>query len=69
METLNESNEVLYREGHEADFAVVAGMYDKLDGFLRQFTYNFPVVENPGLLWLEIFRRTLGRFSVLYVAE
>jgi GNAT superfamily N-acetyltransferase len=26
-------------------------------------------VENVGELWLDMFRRTLGRFSVLYVAE
>ena len=44
-------------------------MYDKLDALLRQHTYTFPPVEKPGDLWLDTFRRTLGRFSVLYVAE
>lgn len=60
---------VIYREATEADFPVVASMYAKLDQLLRQHTYTFPVVENVGELWLEMFRRTLGRFSVLYVAE
>ena len=62
-------SDVIYREAVEADYPVVAGLYDKLDKFLREFTYNFPEVENVGELWLDTFRRTLGRFSVLYVAE
>jgi GNAT superfamily N-acetyltransferase len=60
---------VIYREANEADFPVVASMYAKLDQLLRQHTYTFPAVENVGDLWLDMFRRTLGRFSVLYVAE
>jgi GNAT superfamily N-acetyltransferase len=61
--------DVIYREATEADFPVVASMYAKLDQLLRQHTYTFPAVENVGELWLDMFRRTLGRFSVLYVAE
>jgi GNAT superfamily N-acetyltransferase len=61
--------QVHYRQAVEADLAQVARMYDKLDALLRQHTYTFPLVEKPGDLWLEMFRRTLGRFSVLYVAE
>jgi ribosomal protein S18 acetylase RimI-like enzyme len=64
-----EQNEVIYREATEADFPAVAALYTKLDGLLRQHTYSFPEVENVGELWLDMFRRTLGRFSVLYVAE
>ena len=60
---------VIYREATEADFPSVASMYAKLDQLLRQHTYTFPVVENVGELWLDMFRRTLGRFSILYVAE
>ncbi len=62
-------DEVVYRTAEEADFPAVAAMYEKLDALLRQHTYTFPVVENVGNLWLDMFRRTLGRFSVLYVAE
>jgi GNAT superfamily N-acetyltransferase len=60
---------VTYREATEADFPAVAALYEKLDDLLRQHTYSFPMVENVGQLWLDMFRRTLGRFSVLYVAE
>jgi GNAT superfamily N-acetyltransferase len=60
---------VIYREANEADFPAVEAMYAKLDELLRQYTYAFPAVENVGHLWLDMFRRTLGRFSVLYVAE
>jgi GNAT superfamily N-acetyltransferase len=60
---------VTYRQATEADFPVVTSMYAKLDQLLRQHTYTFPTVENVGELWLDMFRRTLGRFSVLYVAE
>ena len=67
--TLEEMNGVIYREATEADFPIITEMYAKLDRLLRQHTYTFPEVENVGQLWLDTFRRTLGRFSVLYVAE
>ena len=67
--TSEEVNDVVYREATEADFPIITGMYAKLDQLLRQHTYTFPEVENVGQLWLDTFRRTLGRFSVLYVAE
>jgi len=60
---------VIYREAVEADFPAVEAMYAKLDELLRQYTYAFPAVDNVGHLWMDMFRRTLGRFSVLYVAE
>jgi len=60
---------IIYREAVEADFPAVAALYAKLDQLLRQYTYSFPAVDNVGDLWLDMFRRTLGRFSVLYVSE
>jgi GNAT superfamily N-acetyltransferase len=65
----DESIAVIYREAAETDLPAVEALYAKLDQFLREFSYNFPEVENVGALWLDMFRRTLGRFSVLYVAE
>jgi GNAT superfamily N-acetyltransferase len=62
-------DEVLYREATEADFPILIELFNKLDAYFRKFTYSFPVVENPGKLWLESFRRILGRFSIVYVAE
>ncbi len=64
-----EALKVIYRDATEADFPAVESMYAKLDSFLREFTYAFPAVEDVGRLWLDMFRRTLGRFSILYVAE
>lgn len=69
MSAHKEQSEVIYREATEVDFPAVISLYDKLDQLLRQHTYTFPEVENVGQLWLDTFRRTLGRFSVLYVAE
>jgi GNAT superfamily N-acetyltransferase len=62
-------NAVSYRLASEADLPVVARMYALLDGLLHEYGYNFPVVENVGEKWLDIFRRTMGRFSVVYLAE
>lgn len=62
-------NDVIYRQAQEVDFPAVAMLYNKLDRFLREYTYSFPEVEDVGEKWLDMFRRTLGRFSVLYVAE
>lgn len=65
----NDNNGVIYRLATDEDLPAVAGLYTKLDQFLREHAYNFPEVENVGELWLEMFRRTLGRFSILYIAE
>lgn len=69
MATLDSVGQVTYREASEADLPAVAAMYDKLDQLLRQHPYHFPEVDNVGTLWLDIFRRTLGRFSAIYLAE
>ena len=69
MKENNPNQGVTYREATEEDLPAVTEMYAKLDQLLRQHTYAFPPVENVGQLWLDTFRRTLGRFSVLYVAE
>lgn len=63
------SNEVSYRLATEADLPTVAKMYDLLDGLLHEHGYNFPLVDAVGEKWLEIFRRTMGRFSIVYLAE
>jgi len=69
MNSPEQESKVVYREANEGDFPTVIAMYGKVDQFLRQFTYTFPEVKNVGELWLEMFRRTLGRFSILYIAE
>jgi GNAT superfamily N-acetyltransferase len=69
MSTQPTQPQVVYRQANEADFPAVAAHYEKLDYLLHQYTYSFPSVENVGELWLDMFKRTLGRFSVLYVCE
>jgi ribosomal protein S18 acetylase RimI-like enzyme len=51
------------------DFPTVAGMYEKMNNYLRRFNFTLPEVENAGGKWLNTYRRTLGRFSIIYVAE
>lgn len=60
---------ILYRQATEDDLPAVAGMYARLDAHYRQFSYQFPKIENAPQLWVESFRRTLGRFCVLCLAE
>jgi GNAT superfamily N-acetyltransferase len=69
MTDINQSILPVFREANENDFPVIAAFYEKLDAHLRCFTYSFPEVENIGDIWLNMFRRTLGRFSILYVCE
>ena len=58
-----------YREYREADFPVLKDMYVKLDEYLRGLTVKLPLPDNVGQVWLDSFKRTLGKFSMLHVAE
>jgi len=61
--------EAVCRPAAENDLAAVAILYERADLVYRGFTYFFPQVDQVGQAWLESFRRTLGRFSILYVAD
>ena len=61
--------EVKYRLAEVKDLPAVASQYESLNRFFHQFTYRFPEVENLGQVWVESYQRTLGRYSILYVAE
>jgi ribosomal protein S18 acetylase RimI-like enzyme len=60
---------VIYRTAVEADFPVLMEMYLQLNTFFYQVGYRLPHPENVGEVWLDSFRRTLGRFSNVFVAE
>lgn len=60
---------VHYRLATEADFPVLIEFYTKLNQFFYQVGYRLPHPENVGEVWLDSFRRTLGRFSRVDVAE
>lgn len=62
-------SEVTYRLATEADFPIVLEYYEKLNNFFYSLSYRLPEVDQVGKVWLESFRRTLGKFSVVYVAE
>jgi len=61
--------EAIVRPAAQEELPAVARMYEDLDAHYRQFPYHFPRVEDLGQAWLDSFRRTLGRFSQLFVAE
>ncbi|MDX1437703.1 MAG: GNAT family N-acetyltransferase [Anaerolineales bacterium] len=58
-----------YRHATEEDLPIVAGMYAKLDAALRGFGLGVPEVPDVGGVYAESFRRTLGRFSAIILAE
>jgi len=62
-------DEISYRAAIEADFPALAAMYEKLNAYFYEVGYLLPRPENVGELWLDSFRRTLGRFSNVFVAE
>lgn len=63
------SHNVTYRLATEADFPILQEYYQKLNEFFYQVGYRLPHPDNVGEVWLESFRRTLGRFSRVDVAE
>lgn len=62
-------DEIIYRLASAEDFPALAEMYPSLDRAYRVSGYTFPEIENLGEKWLDTFRRTIGRFSIIYIAE
>jgi RimJ/RimL family protein N-acetyltransferase len=62
-------SDVTYRVATEADFPVMKEFYAKLNHHFHEYGYRLPVPENIGDVWLDTFKRTLGKFSIAYVAE
>ena len=62
-------NDITYRPADEADFHSLEAMYTELNAYFYEVGYLLPHPENVGEVWLESFRRTLGRFSNVFVAE
>jgi ribosomal protein S18 acetylase RimI-like enzyme len=60
---------VSYRTASEADFPVLIEFYEKLNTFFYSVGYRLPHPADIGEVWLDSFRRTLGRFSNVFVAE
>lgn len=60
---------VIYRLATEADFPIIKEFYSLLNQHFYSFGYRLPHPENVGEIYLDSFRRTLGRFSNAWVAE
>ena len=61
--------EIVYRPATEADFPIIKDMYTLLNQHFYTLGYRLPHPENIGDVYLDSFRRTLGKFSNAYVAE
>jgi ribosomal protein S18 acetylase RimI-like enzyme len=60
---------VSYRVWKEDDFPILKEMYTQLNSHFYRLGYRLPHPEDVGQVWLDSFRRTLGRFSNVFVAE
>lgn len=59
----------MIRAAAEADLPAVAALWQRLDEYHRGLGLAFPHTEGAAEKWTDSFRRTLGRFSFLWVAE
>lgn len=62
-------SEVTYRLVREDDLPILAEMYLELNEYFYKMGYRLPHPDNVGEVWLDSFRRTLGRFSNVFIAE
>jgi ribosomal protein S18 acetylase RimI-like enzyme len=67
--TPDDKPQVIYRLVTEADFPALVEMFDQLNSYFYQVGYRLPQPENVGEVWLDSFRRTLGRFSNVFIAD
>jgi ribosomal protein S18 acetylase RimI-like enzyme len=62
-------DEVNYRTIVESDLPIVGEMFEQLNTYFYRLGYHLPQPENVSEIWLDSFRRTLGRFSNVFIAE
>ncbi|HSS97226.1 MAG TPA: GNAT family N-acetyltransferase [Terriglobales bacterium] len=62
-------SDLLIRDGNETDLVAVARLWQRLNEYHHSLGLKFPQLENAPNLWIDSFRRTLGRFSFLWLAE
>lgn len=60
---------VSYRTVREDDYPVLVEMFTQLNAYFYKVGYRLPEPDNVGQVWLDSFRRTLGRFSNVFIAE
>jgi len=71
MRSMNDAskNMIKYRAATKNDFPVLMEMYTKLNRYFYTVGYQLPHPEDVGQAWLDSFKRTLGRFSNVFIAE
>jgi ribosomal protein S18 acetylase RimI-like enzyme len=69
LSTLSALSALSTRTATEADFPIIMEMYELLNAYFYQMGYHLPHPENVGQVWLDSFRKTLGRFSNVFLAE
>ena len=62
-------SDIIYRLATEDDFPAASKLFEKLDTLMNRMGMSLPSPENVGSAWVDSFRRTLGRYSFLHVAE
>jgi len=61
--------QITYRFINDSDFPVIGTYYADLLKVYSDMGYSLPIPFNAGTLWIESFKRTLGRFSQVFIAE
>lgn len=62
-------SDISLRAANEEDLPLIASLWGELDRFHRKLGLDFPEVENVEEKWLTSFKRTLDRFSFIWLAE
>lgn len=61
--------DVTIREATVEDLSAAAVLWKKMDDFHRSLGFTFPQAEDAAEKWADGYRRTLGRFSFIWLAE
>lgn len=65
----DQQDNLSFRTATELDFPILAEKFVELVAAYDQLGYLLPKPENAGEAWVDSFRRTLGRFSNVFLAE
>lgn len=61
--------DLVIREATVDDLPAAAELWKKMDDFHRSLGFTFPRAEDAAEKWADGYRRTLGRFSFIWLAE
>ena len=61
--------QITYREATPDDFPIMQRFYENLNNHFLNYGYRLPRPDDLSEQWLSTFERTLGKYSIAYVAE